>query len=261
MQTIVLLTFLQAFFFPVISDPLILSEGETLPQVILKLDDLKYEDGLVDPGWQQVIAYLRSESVVGTIGIIGSSLEEGTPAYFQWIKDRHADGFEIWNHGYCHCQWEVDSIRQREFQGPSAAEQYASLAKTQQLAQEKLGITLRTFGAPYNSTDAQTAMALEDLPDIHIWLYKESLAPTHKYLLPRIPEVNIEYPVHVPDFEQFRAGFEKYKIAKVLVIQGHPRSWVDDPTRFATFQRIVAFLKARQVHFTTPYAYYLAQQD
>ena len=56
------------------------------PFVILKLDDLWCEDGLVYPGWEQVVNFLNEQGIKGTIGIIGSSLEDGNPAYFNWIK-------------------------------------------------------------------------------------------------------------------------------------------------------------------------------
>ncbi|MEO0340029.1 MAG: hypothetical protein AAF242_12540, partial [Bacteroidota bacterium] len=77
----------------------------------------------------------------------------------------------------------------------------------------------------------------------------------------RISEVNIEYPVHIPDLEKLKAGYEKYKNEPVLVIQGHPRSWIDDPSRFETFKQIIYFLKEEKVRFTTPYAYYLNQSQ
>ncbi len=213
----------------------------TTPNVILKLDDLWYEDGLVHPGWIQVFDFLQTEEVIGTIGLVCNSLEDGSPAYFQWIKDREAEGHEIWHHGYCHCKPIVEEVERREFRNTDYDYQYNHLASAQQLAKDKLDIVFQTFGAPYNSTDVNTALALDSLPEIKIWLYKETNAPTSKYVMNRIPEVNIEYPVHVPDFR---------------VILGHPRSWVEDPSRFEEFKRIVLYLKAQQVNFVTPSEYY-----
>ncbi len=230
------------------------------PQIILKLDDLWNENGLVHPGWVQVVDFLKKENVTGTIGLVCESLEGGSEAYFDWIKARESEGFEIWHHGYCHCKPKVDGEERREFRGTSAEYQLEHLTMAQSLAKEKLGITMRSFGAPYNSTDEFTAQALAQLPDIKVWMYKETDAPTDKFLLDRIAEVNIEYPVHVPDFEQFKAGYEKFKNEKVLVIQGHPRSWVQEAERFETFKKIVLFLKSEGVSFTTPYAFYLSEQ-
>ncbi|MEN0002989.1 MAG: DUF2334 domain-containing protein [Bacteroidota bacterium] len=226
------------------------------PTIILKLDDLWYEHGLVHPGWIQVVDFLQAEEVTGTIGLVCESLMEGDTTYFDWIKAREKEGFEIWHHGLCHCKPMVDEVQKREFRGTAADFQQEHLTHAHELAQEKLGITFRTFGAPYNSTDVHTPTALAAIPDIKIWLYKETKFPTDKFVFPRISEVNIEYPVHIPDFEQFKKGYEKYKNEPVLVIQGHPRSWVEQPERFAEFQRIVLFLKAQGCAFMTPYGYY-----
>ncbi|MEM6378793.1 MAG: hypothetical protein AAF705_11275, partial [Bacteroidota bacterium] len=92
-----------------------------VPQIILKLDDLKYEQGLVHPGWTQVIDFLNQEEVTGTIGLIGNSLEKDVPVYFDWIKARHQEGHEIWHHGYCHCRWEEGEKQIREYRGNSFA--------------------------------------------------------------------------------------------------------------------------------------------
>lgn len=230
------------------------------PYVVLKLDDLWYEKGLVHPGWQQVIDFLNKEKVQGTIGLICDSLEEGDETYFRWIKDREAEGYEIWHHGYCHCKPTVDGEEKREFRGTSYEYQLEHLSKAQKLTKEKLGISLRSFGAPYNSTDESTAQALAQIPDLKVWMYKETDSPSDKFVIQRIPDVNIEYPVHVPDLEKLKAGYEQFKNEPILVIQGHPRSWVEDPSRFDTFKKIVLFLKEEGVRFTTPYSYYKKQR-
>ncbi len=230
------------------------------PFVVLKLDDLWQEDGLVHAGWQQVVDFLNKEKVTGTIGLVCESLEKDDPAYFDWIRQRQQEGYEIWHHGYCHCRSTVEGVEIREFRGADYAAQMKHLKNAQDLASEKLGITLRSFGAPYNSTDEFTAQALAQIPDIKVWMYKETQAPTDKFVIQRIAEVNIEYPVHIPDLEKLKAGYEQFKDEPILVIQGHPRSWVEEPKRFETFKQIVHFLKAEGVRFTTPYAYYQLQQ-
>ncbi|TXF91772.1 DUF2334 domain-containing protein [Neolewinella aurantiaca] len=237
-----------AFYWPL--------QGQDSPQVILKLDDLKNESGLVHPGWQQVMDFLNEEGVTGAIGLIGNSLEKGDQEYINWIKSRHAEGHEIWHHGYCHCRPTVAGKEVREFRGTSYAYQLDNLQKTQQLAREKLGLTLLSFGAPYNNTDSSTIRALAELGDITTWMYKETSAPTEKHVFKRIHAVNIEYPVHIPRVDKLRAGFKENRTEPLLIIQGHPRSWVDSPKRFRRFKRIVRYLKKQGVRFTTPSAYY-----
>jgi peptidoglycan/xylan/chitin deacetylase (PgdA/CDA1 family) len=229
------------------------------PFVILKLDDLWYKDNQVHEGWEQVIAFLNDQNIIGTIGLIGNSLEQDNEAYFDWIKKRQQEGHEIWNHGFCHCRNRDQEKEIREFRGTDFEAQFASISTTQKLANEKLGITLRTFGAPYNSTDDHTANALAEIPDLKVWLFKETDSSTDKFLLDRIPEVNIEYPVHQPDFEEFKKGYEQFKSEPILIIQGHPRSWAADKNRLENFKKIILYLKNEGVTFTTPYEYFLTE--
>ncbi len=236
-----------------------ISKDSKKPFVILKLDDLWCKDNEVHAGWKMVVEFLNAQEVKGTIGLIGDSLEKDNFAYFDWIKERNQEGYEIWNHGFCHCRVKEEGVEISEFRGKNFEEQSSSITKTQRLAKEKLGITLHTFGAPYNSTDEQTTKVIEQISDLKIWMYKETRSPTNKFLLHRIKEVNIEYPVHQPDFEKFKIGYEKYKNESILIIQGHPRSWVEDINRFNNFKKIILFLKKEGVTFITPYEYYLIQ--
>lgn len=231
------------------------------PYVILKLDDLWQEDELVHPGWIKVMNFLNEQKIKGTIGIIGSSLESDNKAYYDWIKNRDKEGHEIWHHGFCHCRHKEGEIEIREYRGKGLEEQCESISKTQTLAQEKLGLTLRSFGAPYNSTDEHTTTALSKIPELKVWMFKETQTPTDKFLLNRIKEVNIEYPVHNPDFKKFKAGYKKNKSETILVIQGHPRSWTEDERRFENFKQIILFLKKQKVQFVTPYEYYLMEKN
>ncbi len=237
-----------------------ISRENPKPYVILKLDDLWCKDEIVHPGWEEVVEFLNNQKVKGTIGLIGDSLEKDNPTYFEWIKKREQEGYEIWNHGFCHCRIKENGTEIREFRGKKMEEQSESIFRTQKLAKEKLGITLHTFGAPYNSTDEHTALALEENPDLKVWLFKETKTKTNKFLLNRIPDVNIEYPVHQPDFEKFKIGYEQYKSEPILIIQGHPRSWVEDKNRLENFKKIILFLKKEGVIFTTPYEYFLAHK-
>lgn len=238
------------------NNELIKRSAKSKPYVILKLDDLKFENGFVHPGWIQVVSYLNKKGVTGTIGLIGESLEKGNSAYLDWINDRNNEGYEIWNHGFCHCRYNQDGIEIREYKGESFENQLESIVKTQKLAKEKLGITLRSFGAPFNSTDEFTVRAMDEVPNLKIWMYKGNSMPTKKFELKRISEVNIEHPVNQPNLEKFKKGYEKFKKEEVLIIQGHPRSWVEDEKRFQAFMDIIEFLKNEGVIFITPYDYY-----
>lgn len=233
----------------------------TKPYVILKLDDLKGKQSHVHEGWIEVFDFLNEQNIIGTIGLIGESLEEDKPNYFDWIKKRNNEGHEIWNHGFCHCKQNIgEETEIREFRGKDYAAQCESIINTQKLAKDKLGITLRSFGAPYNSTDEHTAKALAKIPELDIWMFKETDVSSDKFILNRIKEVNIEYPTHIPDFKKFKLGYDKNKNEQIIIIQGHPRSWMEDKTRFEEFKKIVLFLKEEGVQFITPYEYYSLQK-
>lgn len=224
----------------------------SVPQVILKLDDVWFEQGLVHPGWLEVFAYLNEQEVTATIGLVGGRTPDAPEAYYNWLRSQADRGHEIWNHGWCHCK-PGDTLR--EFRGTRYDYQLGQLQKNQALAKEKLGITLTSFGAPYNATDAVTAKALAAIPELTVWMYPHEGQPTDKLVLPRLAAVNIEYPVHQPDFALFREGYLAHEEEAVLVIQGHPRSWHGQADRMAEFKKIIAFLRQRNTIFTTPARY------
>lgn len=241
---------------------LLSAQSSGSPSVILKLDDLAYQkNGTVHAAWKQVFDYLNTRGVKATIGVIASSLEMGDRNYFAWIKAQHERGHEIWNHGYCHCKPSgADGEELREFQGPDFNYQLHHLERSQKLAVEKLGFPFHTFGAPYNATDSLTAVALRALPDIKVWLYNRTDYSGGKYIMKQVPGVNIEYPVHVPDFKKFRKGYRANPDASVFVIQGHPQSWYGDKKKMKNFKKIVEFLIDEGVKFTIPYDYYSANE-
>lgn len=93
------------------------------PQVIvLKLDDVVAHDAKlpVSPRWQRTVDFLEKRGLKASLGIIGFSLEEDNPAYFQW-DDRRWQGFvEI-----------IDFLQARgcEFMTPSAYMQQIAAAE------------------------------------------------------------------------------------------------------------------------------------
>jgi hypothetical protein len=62
--------------------------------------------------------------------------------------------------------------------------------------------------------------------------------------------LNLEQPVHHPNFEGFKRDFLKNPDQTYYVLQGHPGGW--DDARFEQFQLIVDFLKEQGAEFVTP---------
>ena len=173
------------------------------PQVIiLKLDDVTAHEAPngppVHPRWQRVTAFLRDADIKASYGIIGFSLEEKNGAYFEWIKDLHKEGLvEFWNHGYRNRK---AADKAGEFEG-SWEEQNAALERTQKLAKEKLGIELQAFGPHWSGTNAATARALEDIPEITMWFYGRE--DSGKFVFPQVLDVG--KPNSRPRFHQVQS--------------------------------------------------------
>lgn len=226
--------------------------GDIRPlRIVLKLDDIWAVDGKWPERWQRVDAFCAERGIPYTVGVITNSLEGDNPEYLASLKDIAQSGrAELWHHGYDHRAWEADGKKLREFQGTGYEHQLAHLQKAQALGKEKLGVTFTTFGAPFNATDADTVRALEQLPEITVWMFAPRNTGSAKFTTPQIPAVNIEHPVHKPNFEQFKLGYEKHKADPYLVMQGHPMSW--DEAAFAEFTRIVEFLRTEGAVFVFP---------
>ncbi|PTX98757.1 polysaccharide deacetylase [Spartobacteria bacterium LR76] len=223
--------------------------------VVIKADDLTDEKRGIHPGWQRFVDFIVSRQMKAGIGIISRSLEGDKPAYFDWIRKLHASGsFEFWNHGYDHKRWTDNTGTPKwEFAGTSEDEQKLHLEKSAALARDKLGITFRTFGAPFNQTDDATARLLAADPDCKVWLYGEpGKTPPAIFIALRPKGIVLEPTALKPDFAAFEKSFRKISPAPppYLVLQGHPSFWGD--SEFAEFVRIIDFLTAQGAEFITP---------
>lgn len=220
--------------------------------VFLKADDLEYDRAnVISPRWQAFIELVKSKKIKASLGLIGTSLEKGSIEYFAVIKRLSKSGrFEIWNHGYTHTLQNFGESGEiyNEFQNTAYAYQKDHLLKTQHLSKSKLGLTLRTFGAPGNRIDANTIIALDEIAELKVWYF--GLPDASKLVLKRVSE--LEFPVGHPDFAQF---VERYNPAiDYLVLQLHPNAWND--AQFAEFEKTIDFLIKQNVTFINPYEYY-----
>ena len=143
---------------------------------------------------------------------------------------------------------DVNGEKFHEFWKTSYADQKKHLLKTQDLAKEKLGITLHTFGAPGNAMDDNTLKVIEECDDIMVLFFGSD--NFSKLDLKRFS--SIEYPTHNPDFQKFQLNYDAEKPYQVF--QGHPNSW--DEQRFTEFTKIIDFLVQNEVTFINPYEYY-----
>jgi peptidoglycan/xylan/chitin deacetylase (PgdA/CDA1 family) len=225
--------------------------GRPPQAIILKLDDVTSHEAHgsvpVSARWQRIADFIEQSKLKASFGIIGSSLEQDNPAYFNWIKELHRRGsIEFWNHGYKDRKAED---RSGEFEG-SYEEQLDALKKTQKLAREKLGFELKAFGPHWSGDNADTVKALDAMPDITMWFYGKK--GSKKFVFERV--LTLENPTFVPDFDKFKQVYESRASDKpCLALQGHPNAW--DEKRWQGFVKIVEYLRARGCTFTTPSAY------
>jgi peptidoglycan/xylan/chitin deacetylase (PgdA/CDA1 family) len=219
------------------------------PIILLKLDDVSY---WITPRWTRVADYLKDKKIRASFGIIGQGLEKAKPETIDWIKKLHDDGqIEFWCHG-----WTLRKAEDKtgEFEAGTAEQQAALLRKAEDLAKEKLGFTYAAFGPHWTGTTDETDKALESIPEIKIWLYGP-VKPKYftRLSIPRV--MALENPTFIPDFEKFKATYEKIgNKQKVLVLQGHPDQWAD-PKRWDGFTQIIDFLQAQGCTFMTPSEY------
>lgn len=225
--------------------------------IILKLDDLVAESSGNSIGvsrkWERVTAFLESNHISASFGIIGESLETENNAYFAWLKERNASGLiEFWNHGY-HNGFKADKDRGEvgEFNGTSAEAQAQSIQKTQQLAKQRFKVVLRGFGPHSSAVDANTFTQLDRFPEIrYVWFYKPTDTNPHRAIvIKRVAE--LEAPIFHPNFEAFLKTFaNRDRSVGYVTLQGHPNEW--DDAGFESFTRVVQWLQKQGAAFCLP---------
>jgi hypothetical protein len=227
------------------------NQNQTGPVIVIKADDLLYHpnQNVFGEGWNRFLEIAHKKRIKTSIGIICKSLDQDAPEYFKRIRDLNDSGqVEFWNHGYNHAR--NKEANTSEFEGPDTETQLATLSLSQRLAKEKLGFTFQSFGAPFNANDAHTPKALSQIPELTNWMHgvQDTELLAHQFVLNR--GINLEQPVHHPNFEAFKAAFLKNPDRPYYVLQGHPGGW--DEARFEQFTQIIDFLQNRHAVFMTP---------
>lgn len=219
--------------------------------VMLKADDLTFQNNLVSNKWEMFIDYIIDNELSCGIGIIGASLEKGNLNYHNYIKALiKSNYFEIWNHGYEHIVGGryLNGDYFSEFKNTSYEFQKSALDKTQNLCKEYLNFTPIAFGAPGNAYDDITSKVISENSELKIWFY--GMANSNKMVIQRDSEV--EFPVGNPIYYNFINNY-KFEV-DLLALQIHPNMW--DKNKFEEFRKIIEFLKSQNVTFVTPSEYY-----
>ena len=203
-------------------------------KIILKADDLAGYPGknkIIPKRWQKFIDLIKKYNLKANIGIIGNSLIFDDFEYFKWIKS-NLDFIEYFNHGFLHRQFNFDGETYQEFCGTTKEYQLKLIEYTNKLAQEKLGFEFESFGAPYNATDKNTSLALNETSIKVAYFLKDSFNGINL-----ISRTDCEIPVHCPNFKEFKHNFKEMEYT---VIQLHPNMWNEE--KFNEFEKILKFL-------------------
>lgn len=222
---------------------------------IIKADDVTSVNGK----WDRFFKLADEHGVKVSAGIIASSFEKQDETYDQWLKKWEATGkVEFWNHGWDHRQWEEEGKKKSEFGNSGYDHQKAHLLKAQAAAKESLGKPFTAFGSGFNAMDADTAKALNEIPELTlIYCYpgaKPAAQLKGKVLLPMTLRGEGDG-TGKPNFEKFKAEYASKNKPDLIfaALQFHPAGFSDQG--FKDFAAIVDFLKAEGWTFMLPSEY------
>jgi hypothetical protein len=142
-------------------------------------------------------------------------------------------------------------VRLYEFQGTSYAFQQAHLGAGIHWGEKKLGITIHTFGAPSDSTDANTIKVIDENPDIQVVFGK--CGATKKLRLTQY--IEMERGTGLVDYDRFRKQYDANRDKEYLFLQMHPQQAYFVKHFDSDFKKIIQYLKQEQVTFITPMDY------
>ena len=230
--------------------------------IILKLDDLRFDDRYefgVRTGWIDTLTLLDNYSVKGSIGIIAEdSLDlnadnQSDAEHINYVSSMHDNGHEVWHHGWDH---QKDGEK-GEFCGHPYERQKRHFHDSILLIEKKYGITMRSFGTPYNCSDAILSEVFEEQDTIKVFMFGDTPLPVNALNLDK-RRVNIESSTGEPDFEYFKTKYLNNLGQDYYVLQGHPKNWEVGSDELNEFSKIIEFLIAQGHTFMTPYQYYLS---
>lgn len=230
---------------------------------IIKADDVRGKHSK----WDRFIRLSKDLGVKVSLGLIGNSLQKQDPEYHQWLKDWIQSGHvEFWHHGWDHQKWEANGKQISEFGGSGYDHQKGHLLKTQKAIKSTTGEPFLTFGSPFNALDDDTAVALNELPELRlVFAY-----PNNK-VLPKLKD-KIILPMTLrgehdgigkPNFAKFEEDYLKKENGGYLptfaAIQFHPMGFSEEG--FKHYTDILDFLLSKGWTFILPKEYANSQKQ
>lgn len=223
-------------------------------KIIFKLDDfefdpVKYTNEMnVTEGWIETIRYLSRHDIPASIGVIPEHLAQPSRKHNAWVQQLANSGYEFWHHGLDHDK----NGQAGEFSGHSYEYQIAHVNKAYSLVKKNYKIAMKTIGTPYNQNDDVFLKIFEEEQRLTIGFFIKGTCPINKICLERFG-MHLEEKVGTVNFAHFLKNYEVNKERPYLRLQGHPGQWSGEDLE--EFNKVVNFLKSKNVTFTTPSTY------
>ena len=214
------------------------------PKVILKLDDVYVKNGKIS--CKDAIDEVARRGIKASFGIIALTTDEtlgdGLAPYVAMKAEDGGPLFEFWNHGLDH--------KRPEFQGTGFDYQLEHFKKSDEIISGRSNLRMRTFGAPFNGVDENTAKALLAAGNFtHIFFAPEKLFEgTGVVVLNH--RVNLENGTGNVEFAYLKKNFEASKYTDFIVLQGHPNGWKEQ--KMKEFSQVLDYLLAQGCTFILP---------
>ena len=215
--------------------------------VVVKADDVR---GPAEK-WKRFFALSESLGVKVSAGIICDSLENAGDDYVAWLRELDRSGrVEFWHHGWDHKRWTTEAgAKLREFHGSGFEHQQRHYTQAKAQLVRVFGRPPIAFGAPFNSTDADTAKILAADPDLKLVFANNERATAGKTA--SIMALRGEHDgTGKPNFEKFREEYATKPTLTAFAFQIHPAVFTD--AHFEEYAKIVRFLLAEGWTFALP---------
>jgi hypothetical protein len=228
-------------------------------KIILKLDDVQ---GISNSTTASLtLNYLVANKLKAAIGTVAGRNDASALSVFSsYLNQVNTSGdklFEIWHHGLEHIQFATNPITY-EYEGTPYSYQKSNFDKANQFVLDDLRVQMRSFGAPFNQTDATTNTVIAENSNYKVTMFSSPAPEFSTGIMNLNNRVNMENGTGKPEYAYFLTNYNANKSSykDYMVLQGHPSVWTS--TQLAEFNNIINFLKAEGAEFVTSFEYYLS---
>jgi autotransporter-associated beta strand protein len=227
--------------------------------ILVKADDYGGNHNGQQQAWTNFVTSSRSLGIKVGLGVIATRIQGNTTAA-QWMQQQQALGdVEFWNHGWDHSTWTTGGTTYWEFRNSGPAFQQTHFADAQAGILTAAGRDAIAFGAPYNQTDADTMVVMNNTPAVRLFFTYNSAAARSAGLATRVHTVGIiaEAATGKPLASDFITKYPDGPAGPVS-LQFHPA--VFTASDLAEYGQIIQFLQGKGYTFMLP-AEYVAALD